>query len=240
MAKTWLSWLNYWENRAGWATCMRAMAQHELPLAGASQSPRWGLELLPPPQPPAARSSRFSLLWPPQRQSPLWPFPSLRHTNLWWYLLLGGAVGTPEPKAALTPCRHSANTLRLGAMVALDVHAPITGLWWLPTNEGAAQGVQWPPWHQGWAGSRDSSATDPRPASWLQRKKGVMCLAGIPKLWVVSFNLGKHLIQCVTTHHIYLILSSFGYDYCHVEWKLSDAPWAKKILEDGLNQLVPN
>lgn len=84
--------------------------------------------------------------------------------------------------------------------------------------------MQCPPWHQGRAGSRDISTTDPRPASQLQRKKGVMCLAGVPKLWVVSFNLGKHLIQRVTKRHIYLILFSFGYDYCHVEWKLSDAP----------------
>lgn len=79
-------------------------------------------------------------------------------------------------------------------------------------------------WDQQWAGSHDISTMDPCLAFQLQRKKGVMCLAEVPKMWVVSFNLGKHLIQRVTKHCIYLILFSFGYDYCHVEWKLSDAP----------------
>lgn len=183
-----------------------------------SSAPCCQEQLVPPP-------------WPPQRWPPLWPFPSLRCRNLLWYLLL--RLAQPGDVVRLHWAKSSINTVQTQhqhcePVVALDMHTPSTGLQQLPTNEGAAQGVQWPPWHQEWAGSHDSSTTDPRAASWLQREKGVMCQAGIPKLWVVSFNLGKHLIQCVTTHHIYLILSSFGYDYCHMEWKLSDAPWAKK------------
>lgn len=72
------------------------------------------------------------------------------------------------------------------------------------------------PWNQGQAGNRDISTTDLSPSSWLQRKKGVMCLAGVPKLWVVSFNLGKHLIQHVTKRHVYLIL--FRLDMIIVTW----------------------
>lgn len=76
--------------------------------------------------------------------------------------------------------------------------------------------MQCPPWHQGWAGSHDVSTTDPRPASRFQRKTGVMCLAGVPKPWVVSFNLGKHLIQRVMKRHVYLIL--FHLDMITVTW----------------------
>lgn len=74
------------------------------------------------------------------------------------------------------------------------------------TNEGVGKNTKCPPWNQGQAGSCVNSTMAPSPSSRLQRKKGVMCLAGVPKLWVVSLNLGKHLIQCVTKCHVYLIL----------------------------------
>lgn len=100
MVTTWLSWLNYWKYRAGWAARMRGMAQHGAPFGGRRGVTEVGTGAPSPPHPLCHWEELVLPLWPPQRWPPPWPFPSLRLMNLWWWQLppcpacQGGSAGT--------------------------------------------------------------------------------------------------------------------------------------------------
>lgn len=76
MATTWLSWLNYWKYRAGWAARMRGRAQHGAPFGGHPGVTKVGTGASFPPWPLCNQKELIPPLWTPQR----WPFLCLFHS----------------------------------------------------------------------------------------------------------------------------------------------------------------